>query len=351
MELSQNEIYQLFFEGTPSFFSVIDTGRNDADFRTALFVTASSGDRYVIKLADNDFTSPDRIRVWQRCAEEYRKLGYYCPRIVADRSGAFPTVEYKGRKCAAYAEEFAPYRPLEDREEQGDDGVSAGSGNYLDDIWTMTARMAAKHFDYAPFPSAWCLFETFCPSDPCDEVLDNARAWKKYCDTLPEAFRDQVARIWNRWLENRNELEKVYHLLPSSVFQADLNSSNILLDRDGKFVGICDFNLCGREVFLNYLMRENFDDFEPELESIKKALQIAARSYTFSDTEKQTALMLYRCLKPLWYTRLENLQEAKDDPEATRRCLDLTEKYQTMDIDFPAFMVVPGDVVTGNGSR
>jgi hypothetical protein len=69
-------------------------------------ITASSGDRYVIKLADNDFTSPDRIRVWQRCAEEYRKLGYYCPRILADRSGTFPTVEYKGRKCAAYTEEF-----------------------------------------------------------------------------------------------------------------------------------------------------------------------------------------------------------------------------------------------------
>ena len=69
-----------------------------------------------------------------------------------------------------------------------------------------------------------------------------------------------------------------------------------------------DFNLCGRDVFLNYLMRES-----DGVSGIFRALQIASEVYRFSDLEKDVALMLYRCLKPLWYTSVQDLKKAGQD--------------------------------------
>lgn len=61
------------------------------------------------------FTFPDKIRVWQRTVEEYRQLGYDCPRIFCDQNGEFPTVVYQGRTCCVHAEEYAKYKSLEDK--------------------------------------------------------------------------------------------------------------------------------------------------------------------------------------------------------------------------------------------
>lgn len=68
----------------------------------------------MLKLADNDFTFAERITAWQRCAEEHRKLGYYAPAIISAKDGGFSTVEYKGRSCVAYVEEFAAYPSCKD---------------------------------------------------------------------------------------------------------------------------------------------------------------------------------------------------------------------------------------------
>ncbi|MBP5249716.1 MAG: hypothetical protein J6Z46_06895 [Lachnospiraceae bacterium] len=115
---------------------------------------------------------------------------------------------------------------------------------YRDDIWSMTAKIAAKHFDYTEYPSGYCLFDTFCPSDKTDEVLENALEWKK----------------------------------------------------------------------------------------------IAREYYTFSEDEKEAALPLYRCLKPLWWGRVEELKDAGSDRDAVKRSLDGAERYLTMDIDFKSCM-------------
>ena len=330
-------VFSRFFEGTPLSARIIDTGRDDADFRVTALVTTAEGQRYVLKLADNDFTFPDRIRMWQRTAEEYVRLGYYCPRIYSDKSGDFPTVTYRGRPCVAYGEEFARYRSLEDRTAEGQEDVPNDRA-YFEDLWRMTARVAAKKLDHTRYPSAYCLFETFCPSDPMDEVLENALEWKRCAEALPETFSAQVRRIWTRWTENRAALQPLYAALPTSVFQADLNPTNLLVNEDGRFVGVCDFNLSGRDVFLNYLMREVRDEREAEIEAIRRALTIAARYYDFSDGEKAAALPLYRCLKPLWYTRVEALKDAGTDEARIQQELTQTERYFTEDVDFASYM-------------
>ena len=333
MDNEIKNIFSLFSDDTPLALREIDTSRGDADFRATFIVEAAGGKKLVLKLADNDFTFPEKIAVWQRTVEEYRRLGYYCPRILRDRSGAFPLVEFRGHRCAAYAEEFAQYAPVEDRFSEDYGENAALYERYLPDIWRMTARIAALHLDYTDYPSAYCLYETFCPSDKTDEVLENALAWKEYAGTLPDGFADQVRRIWQLWTENRAKLEPIYKKLPTSVFQADLNASNVLLDEEGRFVGVYDFNLCGRDVFLNYLMRES-----DGVSGIFRALQIASEVYRFSDLEKDAALMLYRCLKPLWYTSVQDLKKAGQDPDAIRICLDETERALTAPIDFTVHM-------------
>jgi len=99
-------------------------------------------------------------------------------------------------------------------------------------------------------------------------------------------------------------------------------------------VGVYDFNLCGREVFLNYLIRENNC-----VSGICEALKIASEFYRFSQLEKDTALMLYRCLKPLWYTAVETLKEAGNDRDKIKVHLDEAEHALTEPIDFAAYMV------------
>lgn len=127
--------------------------------------------------------------------------------------------------------------------------------------------------------------------------------------------------------------------MPTSVFQADLNPSNILLDNNSKFAGVLDFNLCGKDVFLNYLFRENHHgSFNEELNTILRVLETVKPVYCFSDIEKEAALLLYRCLKPLWFTRLSELKKAKNDIKLIQKNLDETEYAQIRDIDFSSAM-------------
>ncbi|MBO6061485.1 MAG: aminoglycoside phosphotransferase family protein [Clostridia bacterium] len=326
------EAFARFFEGTPVSADIIDTSRGEEDFRNTVIVTTDGGEKFVLKFAANDFTFPDKIRVWQRTVEEYRALGYYCPRIFCDKNGDFPRMEYHGHTCCVLAEEYSVYRSLEDRSSADEKRMEDEYNKYLTDIWSMTAKVAARRLDYTEYPSAFCLFETFCPSDKTDEVLENALEWKKTADALPKEFSARARRIWEAWSANRDALQKVYSGLPTSVFQADLNATNVLVDDEGHFMGVYDFNLCGREVFLNYLMRENDSDTIPE------ALRISSEHYEFCWEEKAAAQLMFRCLKPLWYPRVRELKDAGSDPEKISASLDKTEELLASDIDFPGFM-------------
>ena len=354
MELA--EIMALFADAQPTEYEVRNTSHGETDFRKAVIarweggvLPPELGERMVLKLAANGFTDPAHLEMWERLAEEYRRRGYWCPRFLRTRAGEFPFVEYKGRRCIVYGEEFAPF-PTAD---SFDPAVISPNGRftYLDELLRMNAEIADAHFDFTDLPSGWVLFGVFDPADTEDEVMEDAHAWLACAEKLPEAYRIQVRRIWDRWLQNRAYLEKEYHRLPTSVFQADLNSTNILLDENGSFAGLMDFNIAGRETFLNYLFREVPYIFgkraappEPDaapqddrLERIFYALKVVKERYTFCEAEKELALPLFRCLCPLWYTDVERLKEAKNGEEI-QAALDDAERLQTMEIDFRAAM-------------
>lgn len=101
------DMCRLFCDEEPISFESINTSRGELDFREVIIPRFASGNKFVIKLSDNDFTFSDKIEMWRRTVEEYRKLGYCCPAILHDKTGKYPTVSYKGHKCIAYAEEYS----------------------------------------------------------------------------------------------------------------------------------------------------------------------------------------------------------------------------------------------------
>ena len=58
-ELAQ--IVQLFFDELPDEIEIKNTSRGEEDFREAVIATWSSGERFVLKLSDNDFHYIDGI--------------------------------------------------------------------------------------------------------------------------------------------------------------------------------------------------------------------------------------------------------------------------------------------------
>ncbi len=327
--MTEQQIISLFTKDTIKEYHIINTSHGDDDFREAIICTFDSGKKLVIKTAHNSFTSVEHIKMWQRCIEEYRKLGYYSPRIFESVNGTFPTVFYKGQECIVYAEEFSLYSSVKD---------CTNVKPYRDNLYLMTAKIAKQQFDYTDFPSAYCLFDIF-PGDELDEVTQNALEFQRYCTTLPKCFELQTVRMFRRWEDNRKQLEKIYFELPFSVFQADFNDSNVLVDSNGQFVGVIDFNLAGKDEFLNYLFREIYiGTFEEELAEIRRALKICKEVYSFTKEEQYVALLIYRCVKPLWYTRVKTLKEAGNDLKLIQKCLDEMELAQTKEIDFRSVM-------------
>lgn len=329
LDSEEAKVISLFFENEPVHYELMELSRGDNDFREVIIAEWASGDKYVIKLAENAFTSAERVRVWEKCADEHRKLGYYCPAFIPSLNGDFPIVTYKGHCCTAFAEEFSKYPTAEELENN-----KIPFENWWDDAVTMVAKIAGEKLDFAEFPSGYCLFERFCETDKTDEVIEVALDWKKYADTLPAEFHGQVERIWKLWNENRKELEPIYKTLPTSVFQADINNTNILIDENGRFIGVIDFNLCGRDVFLNYLFRE----CRLEVSCFQQALQTASAVYKFSEVEKLAAPLIFRCVEPIFYNALDDLKEAGADKEKIKKCLDTAEHLLTADFGFEAFM-------------
>ena len=349
--MEAKEVVGLFSRETPKDIVIKNTSHGDDDFRETLLVDLG-GARIVIKLSSNGFTDEKHLALWERIAKEYRDLGYYCPQFIRAADGTFPTVSYKDRECIVWGEEYSKYRSADEliKEKFADTHlVKDGWYSFLEDAMIMDAKVAARHFDYTDMPSAYCMFELFDPNDEVDETTEDAERWLDAAKTLPEEYSDRVDRIWNNWLKARRELETIYNKLPTSVFQADINETNVLLDEEGNFKGVYDFNIGGREVYINYIIRQapyvstfdTYDGLEKDDNFLKRvihALDIAGRVYKFSDLEKKAAPLLYKCIRPLWWHASDELKEAGNDKEKITAHLESVEFEQTREIDFAKHM-------------
>lgn len=358
MEL--HAIFSLYGDCLPMQYDIKDTSHGDADFRQAIF-TEWKDKKLVIKIACNDFTTPARIQGWRDTIEAYRALGYYCPPIVQNKNGRYAeTVEYNNKMCVVYAEEFSTYKTAEQY------GRKAYKPSklyvYHEDAIRCIGSVGARHLTTAEFPSGICILETFSPSDPCDEIMENALDFKRILEEKFPQYKSRFEKIWASFLQNKAELERIYPNLPTSVFQADLNPTNVLLNANMRFAGVMDFNLCGRDTVLNCLFREAFTDFyedvtqhiekntryydvfyydaihEKAMASFFNNIQLIKQTYTFSDAEKKAAILLYRYLRPFWWQPCQAISQSSIDADKAAEILTWIENEQKREIDFAALM-------------
>ena len=192
----------------------------------------------------------------------YREIGIYAPKLIKTKSAGFIytyTREHIVYRC--YVEECAPYKlyksPID------------GSMDYTfrKSVVEHMGKLAKKfsNEDLSLTRSMWSLIELGPFDVDKDEKQENI-------DRLSEALRvcrydERQAQLIKMNTYHRMQIEKYLQQLPRCVYQGDLNESNILVDEQGNFSGIIDFNMFGTEVNINCFLNETMyylecEDFE-----------------------------------------------------------------------------------------
>lgn len=334
----------LYYDTELENIEIKDSSHGDEDFRKA-YIADDGGSKIVVKYFSNSFSSGERVRGWFRVMDEYRKAGLYCPAIVPGLDGQLlyqHTVD--GREYTIYAEEFAPYRTAAQADLE--------KRQYMPDVLRFLGVIAAKRLDVVDFPSGYCLLEPFSAPEITDEVTECAQRFANYVKEHLSEFSPRAEKLMALFYKNQAECRSVYPSLPSSCFQADLNSSNILVDDDCKFVGLFDFNLCGKDKNLNYAMREALwatyqsclvdkDNnyifyFDKSLDDIRmktflENMSFIQQTYPFSEDEKRAFPILLRYINSFWWYSLSDLEAFHEDPAKVEQLLDWLEFQMTRD--------------------
>lgn len=334
----------LYFDTEVADVEVKDSSHGDRDFRKA-YVVNNGTCKIVIKHFSNSFSDQKRIMGWFRLMDEYRKIGLYCPSVIPNRYGELlHTHTVDGRDYYIYAEEFAPFQTAEQ--------FGIEKRQYMPDVLRALGTIASKRLDFLDFPSAYCLLEPFSDEDTTDEETECALLFIDYIKkNLPQHLR-RAEKLLDLFYKNQEECRKVYAALPTSCFQSDLNSSNILLDDNLKFVGLFDFNLCGKEKILNYAMREALwatyqsclvdqDNnyifyFDKKLDDIRmksflENMSYIQETYMFSDVERKAFPVLLRYINTFWWYSLSDLEFFSKDDHKVEKILDWFEFQMTRD--------------------
>ncbi len=329
----------------------LDLCRGDDDFRK-VHIVDDGHRKIVIKYISNTFSDRRRIEGWFRLMEEYRKIGLYCPAVVPNRFGELlhcDTVD--GRDYYTYAEAYSVYETAEHigKEKFKD---SQGRDCFTPDVMRSLGKIASAKLDILDWVSAYCLLEPFCAPDTTDEATECAIAFVDYIRENLPAHLLQAEALLKLFFKRQDELREVYGLLPTSCFQADLNDSNILLDDNCNFVGLIDFNLCGKEPILNYAVREalwSVSDqrlfgekdsrlyfYENELEELRIELFLEnigyiQEYYKFSEFEKEVFPVLFRYLNSFWWFCLDEIKLIKEDESKIAQLFDWLERQLKRD--------------------
>ncbi len=291
----------------------IDSSRGDKDYRKTILVVDKEGCQFAIKIANNCFTGPERIRGWQKIIEKYNYAGIYAPRILSGLNGE---VYYRDLDLIAYVEEGKKYPAADEFT------PPVNYKNYEEAIFLMIGKIAAGPGDLYPWPTAYSLYDVFSAEDKTDENRQCASEWYQLFSRAVPNRSKVVEEIWRIYRQLRGEFEAEYRSLPKASFQGDLNSSNILLDEKREFVGLIDFNLSGTETILNYCLCESVckevkldrlmqpSYLETQDRILKKRLDFIAINYKFTDSERTAYPKLYHLVVPFRWPAFFSFRQA-----------------------------------------
>lgn len=339
----------LYYQIEPTNINILDRCRGEDDFRK-VYLTDDGSRKLAIKHTSNSFTNEKYINGWFRLAKAYNELGIYCPSPINNKNGELiHHYQENNRSYYVYAEELAKYPTAESI---GEEKFTAADGQpiFLKNMMRSLGRVANAKLDVISFHSAYCLLEPYAPPDITDETTECALRFVNYLRKEIPIFHSEADELWNLFVHAQNELKKNYSSLPTSCFQADLNLSNILLNDENDFAGLIDFNLCGREPSLNYLVREALwwadgkelydSDTNPlycydhaldtrKMSYFLKNLTYIQEEYEYSLEERHIFPILFRYINSFWWGDLKELKRIKDDPDKVSALLGYIKQQMT----------------------
>lgn len=333
----------LYCRKAPLKVKTIDLCRKKTDFRKVYIVEEESR-KIVIKHSSNAFTDEQAVKGWFRLIQAYNSLGIYCPSAVKNLNGDIVfTYEEDGRKFCVYAEEFAIYKTAE---ETGRKKIKNkdGSDIYTPDLFRSLGRVAAARLDVVGHHSVYCLLEPYTEDDETDEGTLCAETFTKILKEKFPEYAERADKLLTLFYKRKEELREVYHDLPTSCFQSDLHDGNILLDSEKRFAGLIDFNLCGKEPVVNYVVREAlwfakdlkclwgrkgrvkwFYDMkldEIRIENFKRIIGYVCENYEFNEKEKQVFPILFRYMNSYWWHQIREIKRIKYNKKKIEKILD-----------------------------
>lgn len=306
-----------------------NSSREDNDIRYTYIVHfENTAEPIVIKVAKNSFTTDERIAKWKDLCKIYLEAGIYCPQVIKCKKNneySFGFIDNNGIEYTVYAEEFKKYKTVD---EYVDEQLSAAENkeakrseldNYFhsfafeEKVYETIGIMASKHIEAVPWYTAYCLYDKFCSTDLYDDNYESADLFYRTLKKKLGTENDLLESIWKNYNKMKAEFEEEYRKLPQSVFQGDLNSTNLLIDDDLKFVGLIDFNLSGTDTILNYALCECLYYMESEEEFneigkpsfwkksddyVKRKLSAVKKHYHFTKQELDAFNKYYNIVVP-----------------------------------------------------
>ncbi len=349
---TEQEIVGLY---VPSNYTVISKPKvlnTDDDFRE-VYIIECDGQKIVVKHTSNTFTDENRMNAIIKLTEIYRELGIFCPTIIPDKNGElYSKYTVDGREYFIYAEEFAEYEIAENVVK--DKFIDADRVPlYFDEMYRSLGKVAAAHLDITDCPSAFCLLTPFCPPDTVDEQTECAEKFFNYIyENIPD-FKSEADEIRDLFYDVKGRIAEVYDTLPTSCFQSDLGWPNVMLDENGNFAGLIDFNLCGEDVNINHLTRaanfysiyeegdyltlDEYEEFDKkEMALFMRKMKCISESYSFTQAEREIFPLIFNYQISIWWDDVEKIKRIHEDKQKVSLYLLWIKKRLTRkDIQLP----------------
>lgn len=331
IDLNEEQIGEILSKYTSMKYktdNIIDSSKADIDIRKTYCLTFEDGSEFVLKITNNSFTTPERIKGWQDLSKMYKDNGVYCPQIKDTESGQcfVKAVSESGKTYTAYLEEKKKYKTVweyikeQSESEEERRGLEAKFDNleFHGRVLETIGIIASVSRKLVNWPTPYCLYETFCIEDKTDENYEFAEVFYNLCKAQENVDKDFLDKIWKLYIEKKTSFEGEYRELPKAVFQSDLNSSNVLIDKNLNFSGLIDFNISGTETILNYAICESLYYLNHEelksLDSIetaekydchfKVAMDCIKKHYSFTGYEKKAFITLYNIVAPFRFPNI-----------------------------------------------
>ena len=229
---------------------------------------------------------------------------------------------------------------------------------YEEELWEFVAKVGQKHFTNTWGDSMYVRLIPV-PGEKTDEITECVETFIYLIKEKAPRFIPRMERVLELFQENKEKLEQVYFALPTSVFQADTWDDNLLLDEEGHFRGVLDYNLSGKDTVLNLLFEayggrgrqkpKEGEDILPgyskaardaDYAGLMEALRVYRKYYDFTEAEAEAAILLKRYTETLDYGAIHAIEKYAENEDMMNQLFDAIEDELTKDvIDFRSAML------------